>query len=184
MTNIADIYNDDAEAYWFDRHTAIVKLHGGAAITLVPCDDDTSLPQWENHDATAKIRQACFDGDAPDEHSTLGHLLVWASRRMPREALDPPDAEDEGAFVMARPTSDFQSCCGHPFDRRLIRECLQAFVENREPPMLRIKIRVAPFAGGHVMHLDGGRVQAFLMSAKPGTEVGADPMPVFKGQYV
>ena len=124
--------------------------------------------------------------EAPEEWSgivTLGELLVWSSRRTRRDELHPPQwGDDQSMFLITRADVDAQRVGSRIFNRRLIREAAQAFVEHWaegeafEP--VRCAIKALP--NGATLCLSAFGIRAFVMCLSNTTDAGDERMPVAK----
>jgi hypothetical protein len=108
----------------------------------------------------------------------LGRLLVWASKRTPLNTYAPGD--DDVMFRVERDAYDIQLVHDTPFNRRAIREALQTLVEMGCEASVGITLELLTADGKVMMRMTLGRkrVVIYVMSCKPGTECGGDPMPV------
>lgn len=106
----------------------------------------------------------------------LGRLLVWASVRTGKAYTANVHAE-YGEPVEIRGNMDPQSCLGAPFNRCLVREALQLFVERRLLATSLISASLVNHNGGCVLVLRHGDDVAMVMSLRPGTETGTERMP-------
>jgi hypothetical protein len=115
------------------------------------------------------------------EVATLQDLLLWASRRIGTQSICCNwcgDSQSERKCLQ-----DPQSCLGHLFDRVLIREALQAFVDDErfdgidpiDVCLFEAKAEKQP--DGYALLFAARDIRCFIMGLKPGTLVGDDPMP-------
>jgi hypothetical protein len=113
----------------------------------------------------------------------FGSLLIWASRRTKafrRRVFD--EGVEEGYIEIDRSHIDAQSCAGAPFNRRLIREAIQTFVEVGTKAADIVAIDWLPHAGGSCLRMRHGDVMVMVMSLKPDTPVDGEPLPVEWGE--
>lgn len=107
----------------------------------------------------------------------LGRLLVWASKRPPRNELAPGD--DDAMFSMVRSAYDFQRVHDTPFNRRLIREALQTLVELDYDADIRALLEmVSDHRGNPQLRITVGDLTIYVMGCTQAAECGDDPMPV------
>lgn len=111
----------------------------------------------------------------------LGDLVLWASRRTRRDEVAPPWSDDDvSAFVLQRRDLDAQHVGPRVFNRRLIREALQAFIEDWEGAggmNERVKLFVRKLDNGPVLGMSLDGVTAFVMGLSESAAAGDERMP-------
>lgn len=120
--------------------------------------------------------------EAPEEWKgkvTLGELVVWASRRARRDDWLPPDDDDAPMFIIARSMIDAQRVGNRVFNRRLIREASQAFVEHWEEgdAALAVQCSIKTLSNGAALCLSLDKIDAFIMCLSDTVEPGDERMP-------
>ena len=180
---LAEIYDDtDASVY----------ACGDEAVTILQSRSVCIIRPWTWNAVTSKgideAPETMKDGirkllSAPVEwqhHLELGELVIWASRRTRRDAIQ-PYGDDDSAFIVGRRDIDPQPVGNRVFNRRLIREVCQAFIENYEgyggmgEP---VKLCIRVLDNGYALQLSHDRIRAFVMSFSGTVEPGDERMPL------
>jgi hypothetical protein len=169
------IYEFDARACRCGDDQAIVVPSEGATMCVVrpwPWNLDDSREGWPTAPLHMSTRVCDFLAADPEKVGSvdLGSLLVWASRRS-RRVAHPIDGFDRAG--------DPQDCAGQPFNRVLIREALQTFVEVGALASIPIDVGILKHGPGWMLRMKYGDTVAMVMSLAPNSSVlGDDPMPV------
>ena len=177
---LADIYDDtDVDVYRLGDEA--VTVLGGRSVCVVR--------PWKflDGDAYPEAPEAIKEGivalhAASDEWSgniRLGEIVMWSSRRSRRDDWFPPCSEDAPMFVLARARTDAQAIGGRVFNRRLIREALQAFIEDWEhgDASETIRCSIKTLSNGAALALIRNRVRVFVMCLSSDVEPGDERMP-------
>jgi hypothetical protein len=151
-TNIGSIYDYPSSITVFRRTERQVAISlGGKCLILCPSE-------WNHGGTIFPLAGASEDGiklllSTPTESeavASFGELLAWASRRpsseVTRHLFDPE--REAPVSITIRTRHGPQRVYGYPFDRWLIREALQTFVESDCPSDQRLELRIAPVGGG------------------------------------
>jgi len=120
--------------------------------------------------------------NAPEEWSgelKLGELVMWSSRRTRRDQWSPPYSEDAPMFVIGRTTLDAQPVGNRVFNRRLIREALQAFIEDWEHGDAGETIRcsIKTLANGAALYMQRNRIRVYVMCLSDSVNPGDERLP-------
>jgi hypothetical protein len=170
-------------AYRYGPNRAITRL-GGAVIIVQPWpwEADPASHLYEEPPALAvgSIEQLLQPSECKERALTrLGHLLCWASARtgwLTRVLVDENGNPEQHRY---RTPLDPQRCAGGIFNRLLVREVLQAFLDAGHGTDAEVGVGFIPEHGpGRVLALRCGEVSALVMSMREDTEPGTSPMPV------
>lgn len=127
-------------------------------------------------DGVRTLREAPAEWEA---RVSLGRLILWASRRTPRDEWTPPLDEDDPMFLLARSAHDAQRVGTRVFNRRLIREAAQAFVEDwqvgDETDTVGLTVRTLP--NGAVLVMELNQIEAYVMCLGETAEPGDEELP-------
>lgn len=167
-------FDYETRAFRGSDDRAFVRIRKGEAFVIMP------IGSWDGVDAEhltpVPIEIAngltAMHAGASYVEASLGEVLIWASRRASAQAVDYDTGE------VYRP-QDFQVVdTGKPavFDRSLVREVLQAFVEAPSKPRT-LRCALVAQNGGHALligdrHPNGVRsaIMCCAESAKPGDD--------------
>ena len=194
---LAGIYDEDVTVYRRGEDQAVVLL-GKSALVLRPWrwydvsyrDECPPVPE------TIETALIGWTRAIPTHHggSTLGALLVWASRRTPIEAQFAPD--EEYMFNAGRALMDAQPCMGEVFNRRLVRDVLQTFVEDGAVHTRGVALALLRHNSGSgsrgkpgpLLAIRSEHTECFVMGLKDDVDAGTDHMPgdwtkeIYEGQ--
>lgn len=182
---LAEIY-DDSDALVYRRGKEAVTIFGNRSVCVL-------RPwHWNPNDSVAypEVPELMSKGidsmlSAPEEWTgkiALGELLIWSSRRNRRDDWMPPEDDETPMFVIARSLLDCQRVGRRVFNRRLIREAVQAFVEEWEygdaSSVVHCSIKTLPNGGALCLRLN--QIQAFVMCLSDNVQPGSERMPELK----
>lgn len=180
LTDLASIYDCRDTAVCRRSATQAAILLTRTCLILRPHEwgMETGTHKW--NDGSEGTLQS-FLSAAPEREGTVsfGMLLSWACRRPnARVARYVYDAEAEGPVLQStRSLHSVQSVGGYPFDRYLIREALQTFIEVDCPTDWYFELRLSHPSEGRILSIAGYEITAFIMSLRLDAECGNDPMP-------
>lgn len=175
---LSEIYDDtDAVAYRLGAQAVTIFGQRGACV-IRPWHWNESSPEdvLEAPDGVSEgIGKMLGAGEEWSGEIELGELVIWSSRRTKRDEVVPPWNEEFSAFVVQRRDSDPQPVGNAVFNRRLIREAAQAFIEDWEGAggmNDRVALRVIKLDNGRALEMKLGQIQAFVMelASSPGDE--------------
>lgn len=181
---LAEIYDTtDAAVYRVDDMAATVFGHR-AVLVLRPwtwnrtTEGDVVEAPEAMRVGIGKLLEASPEWQAELE---LGDLVLWSSRRVRRdEPRAPWNDEDTSAFVVQRRDIDAQWVGPRVFNRRMIREAAQAFIEDWEGAggmNERVKLVVGMLQNGPVLEMSLNDIRAFVMGLSESSEPGDERMP-------
>ena len=176
-SSLVDIYDGvrDVQVFRHPDGRAVVAL-GRAAVIVRPWEwNETPEPAPER--MAIGLRECFAATGESSSHVRLSELLVWASRRGPRVEESVMDAETYETIEQFVRLQDPQRCGDYLFDRRLIREALQTWVEARTDPDALVTLRIIPHNGQRAMTISGDGTDAVLMCLMDDGKRGNDPMP-------
>ena len=175
LSRLAESYDStDVQLFrWSDNRAVIVV--DVTAMALVAADA-AHLPEFPHKDVVDGWLRS--DPRAIGSCS-LGRLLTWASKRPPRNEIDP--GSDDYAFMLAREAFDIQLAHDVPFNRRLIREALQTLVELDYNADIHVVLEITQdHQGRPQLRMTVGDLTLYVMACNAERiegEVGNDPMP-------
>jgi hypothetical protein len=179
--SLIDIYDypSDITPFLRSQTEAAISI-GGICLILRPYEwssDEASLVWPEGSEKTVRSWLSIKPGS--EAVASLGTLLTWSSRR-PNEKITRYIFDGEADAQVPHTTRSIQRpqrVNGYPFDRGLIREALQTFVETDCPSDLGFTLKLLPMDNGHILSIAGHGITAFIASLSLDTECGTDPMP-------
>lgn len=182
---LAEIYDDtDAMVYRLGDEAVTIFANRGACVVRpwhwLPNDGRAYPEAPEQVVSGIKLMET-----ATEEWSGtvgLGELVIWSSRRNRRDDWMPPEDDDTPMFVVARSLIDAQRVGNRVFNRRLIREATQAFVENWEEGDSASKVRcsIKTLPNGAALCLSLNQIRAFVMCLSDSVSAGDERMPNHK----
>lgn len=177
---LAEIYDDtDVDVYRLGDEA--VTILGGRSVCIVRpwTFSESDLYPEASDNMKEGIETLHWAPEEWSGHIRLGELVMWASRRNRRDDWSPPFSEDAPMFVLARARTDAQAIGNRVFNRRLIREGLQAFIEDAEhgDASETIRISVRTLSNGSVLSMTRNRVRVFVMCLSSDVEPGDERMP-------
>lgn len=182
---LSEIYDDDCP---------FVYRMGEEAITIFAQRSVCIIRPWHwlpgDHKVVPEAPANVVDGvramlEAKSEWEgtvSLGELVLWSSRRSRRDDWLPPEDDDTPMFVVARSSMDPQRVGNRIFNRRLIREACQAFIEDwaEGESSEAVSCSIRAIQNGSVLRLQRNSIQAFIMCLSDSVEAGSERMPCHK----
>jgi hypothetical protein len=177
-------YDEDAIAFRWGQDQAVIVFDPAVAIVTRAwdCVGEAWVGADLPSDRAGSIARMIKARPAWECETTLGELLAWASRRSPREEWI-WGAEDHAETIAWRRARDYQRIGPATFDRGLVRESIQHWVETRtaDTPVAVAVIdavaRARDGTTGHALRIrvacSKGREHAIVAGAQ--SEGGDDP---------
>lgn len=179
--DIASVYDCPQAAAVFRRsETQVVVSLGGRALILCPEGWGEGEGIAPFGDANEQLLQSWISAVPESEAvESFGVLLAWSCRRVhPKVTRYVFSTEAEGQVPhTTRPLYNPENINGHPFDRNLIRETLQTFVEFDCPSDQRLELRQISTGRQFALAIEGYGMTALVAALMPCEERGNDPMP-------
>lgn len=181
---LSGIYEFEMRIFRHGDDRAVMVPKAGTSLCVVrpwPWQDDPTRIAWPQLSLAQSTSVAEVVNAPPGRVAAidLGALLVWASRR--REAFtrwlydDPPT---ERYAEVGRQAVDAQLVAGEPFNRCLIREALQTFVEAGCVASSVVMLEWALHGPGSLLRMRADDLVVVVMSMKRDVECGDEPLPV------
>jgi hypothetical protein len=179
VADLAERIDFSTTVYRMSERSSLILIRN-SAIVLVPFPAGNGLLPEAPADMRDMVDSLMAELPVYSAHVPFGELLAWACRRMPLEEFYPkPRADDDGIPTMARPTMDSQPCIGAEFNRVLIREMLQVWVETRMDTSSMLRLGYAVHDTGHVLRIRSGTIIAVAMCLRMDDDerTGTDHIP-------
>lgn len=176
--SVTGIYDMPAVAHSIGKDRILVTIR--RVVAVVRGGESSHLPMAP--EAVVVLLDGMLDASPVSEVTcSLGEILGWASRRLPFGVVDVSTLSATGdpgdiALPARHGHHDPQTCGGHTFDRVLIREALQHWVE-RDPPFKTMRIELVHSDGVKMLRISASGDVALVMGMKPEANPGTDPMP-------
>lgn len=158
----------NAGVYSFGDSQAIVKLDNSCVIVRPWAWGETKpiIHDYRGEFPTDDYQMICeYLAKVPDDTAdmTIGSLAFWSSRRRLHSKDYPEDAQYVGS---------------KKFDRRLIREVVQTWIELGTVPTERVLIETLRATDGNPsVRFSCSGIQAIVMGLREQAECGNDPLP-------
>lgn len=182
---LAQIYDDD----WvlvYRLESEALSIFGNRSVCVVRPWHWRPIDQKAFEEPPSHVREGLLKmQSAPEEWSgsvSLGDLVLWSSRRSKLHDWHPPDDDDAPMFIVARASIDAQRVGGRIFNRRLIREAVQAFIEDwAEGEEERdVCLTIKSLGGGAVLCMAWNGIHAYVMCLSDSVTAGSERMPTRK----
>lgn|GEM_PF-3954159 len=179
---LGEIYDDaDATIFRFGTDAVTVFSQRGACV-IRPWHwrpaDLKNFPEASEH----MVKGIKSLRESPKEWKgkiSLGELIVWSSRRTRRDDWMPPEDDDTPMFIIGRSSIDAQPIGQRVFNRRLIREASQAFIENWEAgdSSSQVLCSIKTLSNGAALSMTLHDIEVYVMSLSDSVGAGDERMP-------